>query len=110
LRRDGVRHETGVIAREVAQRLRSRLSPGIPEMNLRAARDYAGGRYPGRMTVFFSGFPANFVFDPSLDLYRAGADEIDLHLVPGNRDSMMREPSVAVLARRLQECLADAHT
>ena len=62
------------------------------------------------MTVFFSGFPSSFVFDPALDLYRVHADEIDLHLVPGDRDSMMREPSVATLARKIQQCLAHAHS
>ena len=109
VRRDGLRKEAGVVAREVATRFASVLRPGIPETNLQAARDYAGGRFPGRMTVFFSGAPPGFVFDPSVDLYRVDASQIDLHLVPGNRDSMMREPHVRGLARKLQEGLAHAH-
>ncbi|HJQ98080.1 MAG TPA: non-ribosomal peptide synthetase, partial [Candidatus Polarisedimenticolaceae bacterium] len=108
VRRDGIRREAGVVARKVKSRWASAMRPGIPETNLQAARDYAGGRFPGRMTVFFSGAPAGFAFDPRVDLYRSEADRVDLHLVPGDRDSMMREPAVAVLAERLRECLADA--
>ena len=77
-------------------------------MNLQAARRYVGEPYPGRITVFLSGAPPGFVFDPVLDLYGLEARRIDLRLVPGDRDSMMREPSVAVLARELRECLAEA--
>jgi len=108
VRSHGLRKEAGVVAGEIGKRWASARRPGIPETNLKAARDYAGGLFPGRMTVFFSGAPDGFAFDPRIDLYRSGATEIDLHLVPGNRDSMMREPAVAVLAEKLRECLAHA--
>jgi amino acid adenylation domain-containing protein len=78
----------------------------IQGMNLRAARRYTPHIYPGRMTVFLSGsvWPG-FQLDPNLDLYGMNADEIDLHLVPGDRDSMMREPHVGVLAEQLRVSL-----
>jgi len=124
LRRDGPRKEAGVVARETARKVSSALWQAayarlgarvpriflrnVPEMNLQAARRYVGEPYPGRITVFLSGAPPGFVFDPVLDLYGLEARRIDLRLVPGDRDSMMREPSVAVLARELRECLAEA--
>jgi thioesterase domain-containing protein len=36
------------------------------------------------------------------------AREIEIHEVPGNHDTMLTEPNVSVLARRLSECLARA--
>jgi thioesterase domain-containing protein len=81
----------------------SRLFQNIQGMNLHAARHYTPHIYPGRMTVFLSGsvWPG-FQLDPKADLCGMNADEIDLHLVPGDRDSMMREPCVGVLAEQLR--------
>jgi hypothetical protein len=55
------------------------------------------------MEVFLSGavWPG-FQLDPDVDLYGMNAVELDLHLVPGERDSMMREPHVGVLAEQLR--------
>jgi hypothetical protein len=81
----------------------------IQAMNLHAARRYTPRVYPGRMTVFLSGsvWPG-FQLDPKLDLCGMDADEIDLHLVPGDRDSMMREPHVGALAEQLRISLETA--
>jgi thioesterase domain-containing protein/acyl carrier protein len=81
----------------------SRLFQNIQGMNLHAARRYTPRVYPGRMEVFLSGavWPG-FQLDPDVDLYGMNAVELDLHLVPGERDSMMREPHVGVLAEQLR--------
>jgi thioesterase domain-containing protein/acyl carrier protein len=85
------------------------LFQNIQGMNLHAARRYTPRVYRGRLTVFLSGavWPG-FQLDPNVDLYGMNADEIDLHLVPGDRDSMMREPHVGVLAEQLRMTLDTA--
>jgi len=87
----------------------SRLFQNIQGMNLHAARRYTPRVYPGRMTVFLSGsvWPG-FQLHPPMDLCGLNADEIDLHLVPGDRDSMMRQPYVEVLAEKLRISLDSA--
>jgi len=81
----------------------SRLFQNIQAMNLRAARRYKPRVFPGRMTVFLSGavWPG-FRLDPNQDLFGMNADIIELCTVPGDRDSMMREPYVGVLAEQLR--------
>jgi amino acid adenylation domain-containing protein len=77
----------------------SRLLRNVPEMNLHAARGYVPRTYEGRMTVFVSGD-----LDPKRDLAGMTAHEVDVVRVPGDRDSMLREPFVEVLAQRLDAC------
>ena len=124
VRRDGFMNEAGVVATELAKRVKSRLwrvayarlgerlperfLDNVPEMNVQAALRYRAVPYPGRMTVFFSGAPDGFVLDSRLDLCGLEAREVEVHRVPGNRDSMMREPHVAVLAQKIEESLAHA--
>ena len=85
------------------------LFQNIQGMNLHAARQYKPHIYPGRMTVFLSGsvWPG-FRLDPDQDLCGMNADEVDLRLVPGDRDSMMREPCVGALAEQLRISLEAA--
>jgi hypothetical protein len=87
----------------------SSLFRNVPEMNLRAAKRYVPRTYPGRMTVFLSGaIPAGFSLDPKLVLDGMDAREIDLRIVPGDRDSMLQDPFVSVLAEGLKACLSSA--
>ena len=72
-------------------------------MNLQAARRYAPRRYEGAMTVFASGN-----LDPERDLAGMTAHEVEVVRVPGDRDSMLREPCVQILAQRLDACLERA--
>ena len=87
----------------------SSLFRNVPEMNLQAAKRYVPRTYPGRMTVFLSGaIPAGFSLDPKLVLDGMDAREIDLRIVPGDRDSMLQDPFVSVLAEGLKACLSSA--
>ena len=81
----------------------SRLLRNVPQMNLQAARRYAPRRYEGAMTVFASGN-----LDPERDLAGMTAHEVEVVRVPGDRDSMLREPCVQILAQRLDACLERA--
>ena len=84
----------------------STLFKNIPQMNLQAAKRYMPKLYPGRMTVFLSGVvqPA-FDLDPRIDLHGLEATDIDLKIVSGERDTMLREPFVTSLAEQLRTCL-----
>jgi hypothetical protein len=81
----------------VRDRMRSRFGTGVPAINLQAARRYAPRPYPGRMTVFVSG--------GDRDLAGMSADETEVIEVPGDRDTMLREPFVGALAERLDAIL-----
>jgi len=84
-----------------------RLLRNIPEMNLRAARSYVPKAYEGRMIVLMSG-AAGRRLHPSRDLAGMTAREVEVVEVPGDRDSMLREPFVGVFAERLEACLSHA--
>jgi amino acid adenylation domain-containing protein len=91
------------------KRLSSRLLRNIPEMNLQAARTYVPQTYEGRMTVFLSGEMGQRVrFDPTRGLAGMTAREVEVVGVPGDRDSMLKEPFVRVLADRLEACMSRA--
>jgi hypothetical protein len=77
-------------------------------MNLQAAKKYSPKPYSGKMTVFLSGpVPPGFQLDPHSHLDGMYAADINLRLVPGDRDSMFQEPHVAVLAEELIKCLRE---
>jgi len=87
----------------------SRLLRNISEMNLQAARTYVPPTYGGRMTVFLSGEMGQRVrFDHKRDLAGMTAREVDVVGVPGDRDSMLKEPFVRALAERLEARLSRA--
>ena len=89
----------------------SRLLGNVPEMNLQAARTYVPRTYDGRMTVFVSGeWGPEIHLDPARDLGGMAAREVEVVRVPGDRDSMLREPFVQVLAERLDACLERARS
>ena len=75
-------------------------------MNLQAVRTYVPQTYEGRMTVFLSGEMGQRVrFDPKRGLAGMTAREVEVVGVPGDRDSMLKEPFVRVLAERLEACM-----
>jgi thioesterase domain-containing protein len=43
--------------------------------------------------------------DPAMGWREIAAYGVELHEVPGNHFTMIREPNVLVLAERLQDCL-----
>jgi amino acid adenylation domain-containing protein len=98
----------------VTYRLAARRAPrssslfrNVPEMHLQAARRYAPPEYAGAMTVFLSGpVPAGYAPDPAADLGGMAARAIELIAVPGDENSMLQEPCVAVLAEKLRDAIA----
>jgi amino acid adenylation domain-containing protein len=74
--------------------------------NLRAMRSYEPGRYSGTLTLFeAAGSPSANGRGPRWDDLAAG---VRRHAVAGDHHTMLREPAVAQLARRLAACLDEA--
>ncbi len=77
----------------------------IYRVNLRALKFYRAECYPGRVTLFnASEVDPAILPDPEYG-WPGLAQEIEVHLVPGNHDTMLAEPHVAVLAEKIRLCL-----
>ena len=88
----------------------SPLFRNVAEMNLNALRCYMPRTYPGQMIVFMSGkVPSGFQSNPTVRLkeylYDMDASKVELRIVPGEADTMFREPFVNVLADHLRTSL-----
>ncbi len=76
------------------------------EMNVRAMLRYEPKRYPGRITFFrASEQPAGISTDTAQDWHDLAAEGVEVHVVPGNHYTMLREPLVQVVAEWLKVCL-----
>jgi len=79
---------------------------GVFRANVDAMMSYEPQSYPGRITFFrastsLGGSP----YDPAPDWRLLAGGGVEVHMVPGNHYSMLREPSVLVLADWLKVCL-----
>jgi len=75
------------------------------KVNVRAARSYQPANLPANIVLFRAAErPPGADADSTLGWARRGL-KIEVHEVPGNHLTMMREPNVSVLAERLAECL-----
>jgi thioesterase domain-containing protein len=74
--------------------------------NLRAAAGYTPQGYSGRVTVFRAAGEADGAAPPRLEANELAAGGVETYDVPGRHQTMLREPHVGVLARRLSECLS----
>jgi thioesterase domain-containing protein len=73
-------------------------------VNVQAARSYQPGGLAASIALFraVEGSPG----DPTLGWSRLGLENLEVHDAPGSHLTMLREPSVSVLAERLAECFA----
>lgn len=70
------------------------------------ANDYAPQIYHGLVTLFRARKQPDGIFaDPTLGWARLAAGGLDIHEVPGDHTTLIREPLVHVLAGRLVACL-----
>jgi thioesterase domain-containing protein len=74
--------------------------------NIDAMMNYEPKSYPGRITFLRAserlGGPR---YDPAQDWRLLAADGVDVHMMPGNHYSILKEPAVLALADRLKVCL-----
>jgi thioesterase domain-containing protein len=74
--------------------------------DFRASRSYILHHYPGRVTLFkaredLSGTGSH----PTLGWSDWADDGVEVHEVPGNHASMVYEPHVEILAKKLTACI-----
>jgi thioesterase domain-containing protein len=85
------------------------LSRGIQEVfkvNRQAISNYVPQVYPGRVTLFLSSeAPERSFYDRRLGWNDMAAEGLEVHVVPGNHDTLFSEPHVRVLAEKLRVCL-----
>jgi len=74
--------------------------------NSRAALSYRPQPYPNSMALFRTCDPSRKTTDSTLGWSELATGGVDVNQVPGNHLTMLREPSVQVLAERLQHYLA----
>jgi amino acid adenylation domain-containing protein len=76
--------------------------------NYNAMRNYLPAVYPGRLTLFRASENAGKNSHDLTDGWGAlAAGGVEIHTVPGNHYSIVREPNVRVLAELLKTCLAE---
>jgi thioesterase domain-containing protein len=76
--------------------------------NLAALKRYRARPYPGAVTLINAHEVDPGVIADPLYAWAGLAKEIRIYSVPGDHDTMLTEPNVAVLARTLEECLCAA--
>ena len=111
-----VAHDVGKRARRFGRRFRqerpaalARTLVRVEQSALQAKKAYVPSPYPGKLTLFrASRQPSWFHPDPRLGWGRLAAGELEIHEVPGHHGALVHEPRVAVLAVKLEECLARA--
>ncbi|MEH2084378.1 MAG: amino acid adenylation domain-containing protein [Nostoc sp.] len=80
----------------------------IEEANKQAAREYVLQAYPGRVTVFRA--EERFALekrdvDPQMGWSEMVLEGLDIQNVPGNHDSIFREPHVRTLSEKMRACI-----
>lgn len=78
------------------------------EGNINALMSYEPEPYAGRITLFKTGEPpGESPRAPRVEYNTLAVGGIDVYAVPGEHFTVLREPHVRLLARELQDCLAD---
>ncbi len=82
--------------------------------NLKAVRDYTPQIYPGKITLIRSInnpqlYSEWYDQDPQLGWGRLAGGGLEIHDVPGDHESIFREPHIQVLAEKLSNCLEVKH-
>lgn len=76
--------------------------------NMEALKQYRPRFYPGKVTLFNAAVQDAGVIRDPLCGWPGLAAEIEVHTVPGDHDSMLSEPNVAILAEKFQASLNEA--
>lgn len=71
-------------------------------------RRYKPDPYPGKITLFWASGRPEEPSDPRLGWGELAELGMDIHKIPGDHESILREPQLQVLAERLKACLDNA--
>jgi thioesterase domain-containing protein len=87
----------------------SRALQEVLEANRQALTNYVPQVYPGRIILFLSSeAPERAFYDRRLGWNEMAAEGLEVHVVPGNHDTLFGEPYVRILAQKLRACLQKA--
>jgi acyl-CoA synthetase (AMP-forming)/AMP-acid ligase II/thioesterase domain-containing protein/acyl carrier protein len=78
----------------------------VLEANREAVRNYVPQIYPGRVVLLLSTeAPERSFYDGRLGWSDMAAGGLEVHVVPGNHDTLFSEPHVRIMAEKLRACL-----
>jgi amino acid adenylation domain-containing protein len=81
----------------------------VLDCNVQAAKDYKPTVFSGRATLFWSEYQDWYIDrHPTLGWGDLVTDGLDIQQIPGNHSTLMQEPHVRVLARKLQLSIEEA--
>jgi hypothetical protein len=85
--------------------------PIVRAANDQANRAYVAQPYPGRVTLFRAGERPVWLY-PDRDLGWGGlaAGGLEVHEVPGDHETVIKEPYIRLLAEKLKVCLDNAQS
>lgn len=80
----------------------------VYKINLAATRKHKSRHYPGTITLFNGTYyQSHDILSPQSG-FMTLADGVETHLIPGSHRSVIKEPSVRILAEKLKTCLEHA--
>ena len=78
----------------------------VDKANQRAMRSYHPRTYPGRVSLFLVSKPrVRSLPDPRMAWAELASDGAEVYVIPGDHHDLLREPSVQILAQKLDACL-----
>ena len=78
----------------------------VLKANRQALCDYIPQVYSGRITLFLCSEAAERCFyDGRLSWNEMAAEGLEVHVVPGNHDTLFKEPHVRVVAQKMLACV-----
>ena len=81
----------------------------VRETNDQAMRDYRPRLYPGKLTLFRAENPnEGYEFDSQLGWGGLATEGLEIHDVPGEHETIFKEPNVQILAAAMRECIEKA--
>ncbi|MDB6015656.1 MAG: non-ribosomal peptide synthase [Pedosphaera sp.] len=81
----------------------------VYSINLAATRKHKSRPYAGTITLFNgTGYESEGIIPPHSG-FTTLAGKLELHLVPGDHRSVLKEPNVRILAGKINACLGRAH-
>jgi thioesterase domain-containing protein len=84
----------------------SRAMRQVLKANRQATSNYVPHVYPGRIALFLSSAsPERTFYDRRLAWSDMAAEGLEVHMVPGNHDTLFADPNVRVVAEKLRVCL-----
>jgi thioesterase domain-containing protein len=81
----------------------------VLDCNIQAAKAYQPQTFAGKATLFWSEYQSWYIKKhPTLGWGDLVTDGLDVQQIPGNHITLMKEPHVRVLAKKLKSSIAEA--